>query len=212
VSRRGVYRGVYSALLDDPDYQCLSAEQRLVLLTLRLCREAGAAAIFRVYVAVLAEQTGLPPAAVEQALDQLARTPSPAQPWIHRDGPVVWVRNALRYDPNIRLADAKHRKAIERAVSALPRLPIVATFCQYYGIASPFDDPRNGLRRPSEDLSPPNTESEVLPETESEGGVRAPSPSATTLSQAPHGTAHQDRHPHVVPPASRHDLVRVWQR
>ena len=168
MTRRGVYRGIFSSLIDDPDYQRLSSDARLTLLTLRLSAQAGAAAIFRVYMAVLAEQTGLEPRAVEKALVELASSPSPEKPWVLQEGPVVWVRNALRYDPNIRLADPKHVKSIERAVAALPRLAIVAKFCRYYRIASPFDGPGEGLPSPSEDPSPPNTETEVLPETESE--------------------------------------------
>lgn len=174
MTRRGVYRGLFSSLIDDPDYQQLSSDARLVLLTLRLCAQAGAAAIFRVYLAMIAEQTGLEPRDVEKALLELASSPSSEKPWIHQDGPIVWVRNALRYDPHLRLADAKHRKSVERAVSALPNLPIVAKFCQYYGIASPFEDPGKGLGRPFEDPSLPSTETEVLPEVlpEAEGRDR----------------------------------------
>ncbi len=187
MTRRGVYRGVYSSLLDDPDYQRLTPPARLVLLTLRLCTQAGAGAIFRVYVVMLAEQTGLEVVDVEKAIAELACSPSPEKPWIYRDGPVVWVRNGLRYDPNVRLADDKHRKGVERAVSALPNLPIVAKFCRYYEITSPLAE----SRRLGEDLSPPSTETEVLPETEilpeteAERGVRASSPNG----------AHA--HPHV---------------
>lgn len=178
MTRRGVYRGIFSSLIDDPDYQKLSSDARLVLLTLRLSAQAGAAAIFRVYVAVLAEQTGLESRDVEKALAELATSPSSEKPWVVQEGPVVWVRNALRYDPNIRLADPKHVKSIERAVAALPRLAIVANFCRYYQIASPFDGSGEGLGRPSEDLSPPNTETEVLPEVlpETENRGRPSSP------------------------------------
>ena len=87
--------------------------------------------------------------------------------------------NALRYDPLLRLADEKHRKSIERAVQALPNLPIVAKFCRYYEITSPMAE----SRRLGEDLSPPSTESEVLPETETETeterGVRASPPNGS---------------------------------
>jgi hypothetical protein len=189
MSRRGVYRGVFSSLIDDPDYQRLTPSARLVLLTLRLCSQAGAAAIFRVYVVVLAEQTGLEVVDVEKALGELACSPSPEKPWIYQDGPVVWVRNALRYDPNLRLADEKHRKGVERAVAALPRLGIVARFCRYYDIASPFDDVAETWGGHVEDVSPPNTESEVLPEvlpeTETERGVRASSPNGAHAHPRP---------------------------
>lgn len=183
MTRRGVYRGVYSSLLDDPDYQRLSPDARLVLLTLRLSVQAGAAAIFRAYGAVIAEQTGLDVHDVEKALEELAASPTADRPWIYREGGIVWVRNALRYDPNIRLADVKHVKSIERAVAALPRLGIVARFCEYYKIASPFEGSGKALSGPSVDLSPPSTESEteVLPETETE------SESRFRASQSPNG-------------------------
>jgi hypothetical protein len=176
MSRRGVYRGIFSAMLDDPDYQRLTPDARLVLLTLRLCAQAGAAAIFRFYTPVLAEQTGLVSDDVEKALVELASSPSTEEPWVFREGPVAWVRNGLRYDPNLRLADPKHRKSVERAVQDLPRLAIVARFCEYYELASPFDDSTEGLGRASEDLSSPNTEYRV-PNTETEAEVRgAPQP------------------------------------
>jgi hypothetical protein len=190
VTRRGVYRGVYSSLLDDPDYQQLSADARLVLLTLRLCAQAGAAAIFRAYPAVLSEQTGLEVDEVDKALKELACSPRSDRPWIYRESGVVWVRNALRYDPNLRLADDKHRKSVERALSGLPRLGIVAKFCAYYEIASPFDDPGETLGTPSEDLSPPSTESETeyrVPNTENRDRFR-PSGSSTPNGNHPHGS------------------------
>jgi len=90
---RGVHRGVYGALFDDPDYQTLSFQARLVLLTVRLCAQAGPASIFRYYVELLARQTGLPQKQVETALAELAATPSPDSPWIVYDKAIVWVRN-----------------------------------------------------------------------------------------------------------------------
>jgi len=156
MSRRGVFRAIFSAMLDDPDYQRLTPHARLVLLTLRLCVQAGACAIFRCYAAVLAEQTGLTTDEVERALVELASSPSPEQPWVFREGPVVWVRNGLRYDPTLRLADPKHRKAVERAVEALPKLDLVARFCEYYGIVSPFEGSPETLGSPGHPIPIPN--------------------------------------------------------
>jgi hypothetical protein len=187
VNRRGVYRGVYSSLLDDPDYQALTASARLVLLTLRLSSAAGAAAIFRAYPAVVAEQSGLDVDQVELGLKELESSPHHERPWIHREAGVVWVRNALRYDPNIRLADPKHRIAIERAVASLPRLAIVAKFCDYYQITSPFEDAPKGLGGPSEDLSSPRPSPRPNTETETERGFRPPgSPSGNSSHAGAH--------------------------
>jgi hypothetical protein len=108
--------------------------------------------MFRHYPALLCIQTGYDPGTLETALRELESTPtSAAGRWIEREGVVVWIRNGLRYDPNIRLADPKHRKGVERAIAALPRLPIVLRFCDYYRITRPFQDPTETLARPSED-------------------------------------------------------------
>ena len=145
---RGIYRGVFSRLFDDDDYQALSAPARLTFLTLRLCAQAGPAAIFRYHLGVLEEQTGLPAAQLEQAFRELE-----AGRWIVREGRIVWIRNGLRHDPHLRLSDPKHVAAVERAVASLPKLGIVLSFCDYYGIARPFKDPSKTLDSPSEESS-----------------------------------------------------------
>lgn len=136
MSERGVYRGIYSALVDDPEYQLLSAKARLVFLTVRICVQAGPACIFRYYPALLAAQAGLSVRDVEAALVELERSPSD---WLRREGPVIWVRNALRHDPNMHLTNDRHRVAVENWLRGLPRLQIVLTFCEYYQIAKPFE-------------------------------------------------------------------------
>src|SRR5262249_53256406 len=141
MANRGLYRGIYSALLDDPDFQTLTAAARHVLLTLRLCSQNSAASIFRYYPEIVMAQTGYSRAVLETTLQELERSPSEESPWIVREGPVVWIRNGLRYDPSLRLADEKHRKAVEKAVAGLPKLEIVVKFCDYYEIARPFEGP-----------------------------------------------------------------------
>lgn len=141
---RGTYRGIFSALVDDPDFQALSPQARHVFLTLRVCLQLGPAGIFRYYPAILAEQTGLDPEVIDKALAELA-----AGRWVIREGPILWIRNALRHDPAMRLSDAKHRKTVDRWLSGLPKLHIVLTFCDYYGIPRPFDGPSMAHRGPS---------------------------------------------------------------
>ena len=138
---RGTYRGFFSALFDDPDFQALSADARLCLLVSRGCRQAGPAAIFICYPSVLMIQTGLPAPRVESALSELE-----IKGWIEREGSVLWIRNGLRYDPSMRLSDKKHLRSVERALSELPRLAIVLRFCDYYKIPRPFDGPSKTMR------------------------------------------------------------------
>ena len=151
---RGVYRGVYSSLFDDPDFQSLSSDGRLTFLTARQCLQAGPAAIFRYYPGVLAAQTGLSESRVLAALDELR-----SADWCAHDGVILWIKNGLRHDPMLRISDPKHLKAVMRAIDALPHREIVLTFCDYYAIARPFqgsseDHPRpipntDGSNRPS---------------------------------------------------------------
>jgi len=145
VSHRGVYRSVYSALLDDIDFQNLSPSSRLLFFTLRLGKQSGPAAIFRYYPAVLAQQTGLRSSQITRSLKQLRDTR-----WIEYDPEhfVVWVRNALRYDPTMNLAHVKQRLGVERALAELPRCQIVLNFCEYYKIAKPFESLSKGGRPP----------------------------------------------------------------
>lgn len=150
---RGVHRGVYSSLVDHPEFQSLSATARHVFLTARVSKQAGPAAIFVCYREVLARQTGHSVRAVENALGELE-----AAGWVRREGLVVWLVNGLRYDPTMRLANPKHRTAVLRALEELPRSAILATYCEYYGLEWLPDSLSNGYPR----LDPPNTE--VLPE------------------------------------------------
>src|SRR5262245_31129718 len=129
---RGVFRGVSSVLFDDPDYQKLPSHARLLLVTLRLCHDAGLAVIFQYSTDTLMRQTGLDATDLDSAVRTLER-----RRWIVRERHLVWVRNGLRYDPLVRLADPKHKAAILRWITMLPRLKIVQTSCDYYKIQSP---------------------------------------------------------------------------
>lgn len=56
---RGIWRGVYSAIVDHPDFQSLTPNARLTLLVCRVGSLNTAASIFRYYLEPLQEQTGL---------------------------------------------------------------------------------------------------------------------------------------------------------
>jgi hypothetical protein len=137
---RGVFRGVSSVLFDDPDYQHLSPHARLLLLTLRLCRDAGPSAIFEYATDKLMRQTGLPPKTLETAFKALE-----TGHWVQREYPIVWVRNGLRYDPLVRVTNPGHRDAILRSLAILPQYKIVKTFCEYYHLPYPIPPEFNPL-------------------------------------------------------------------
>lgn len=161
---RGVYRGVYSSLIDDEDFQTLTPEARLILLALRICRDAGPAVIFRYYPEVVARQTGLTSTQLEAGLVELAEAG-----WIERERSVVWVKNGLRYDPTMRLSNAKHLAAVCRAVAGLPKVALKVKFLEYYQITEAFDRLSNGYLIP---IPPEDRE----PNTDTESETRTPNP------------------------------------
>src|SRR5262249_39998476 len=138
---RGQYRAIYTAMLDDPDFQKLPSDARLVLLVARLCQDAGPAAIYRYYPEILARRTGLEDRRVVTCLRVLKRGA-----WVDFDDSVLWIRNGLRFDPMLRLSDDKHRKSIEAQLRALPKSEVVASFCRYYEIARPYEGSAQGHR------------------------------------------------------------------
>jgi uncharacterized phage protein (TIGR02220 family) len=129
---RGVYRGVSSVLFDDPDYQRLPTPARCLLVTLRLCRDAGPAAIFEYSADKLMRQTGLSRKRLEASFHILE-----TEHWIEREPPIIWIRNGLRYDPVFRPSNPYHQSAILSSLQILPRWDIVARFCRYYDLPVP---------------------------------------------------------------------------
>jgi hypothetical protein len=192
MSDRGLYRGIFSSLLDDAkQYQGLSVEARLTLLTLRLCRDAGPACIFRYYPDVLQAQTGLSARRLTAAMAELGRTPSTRRPWIVVDSAahVVWIRNGLRFDPSSPRGSESHLKGVRRALLALPRTALLARFCEHYGIsmASPHGTTGAIGVSPSDGMGPPTrarAESESESESESEKEKKEPPPTSPSASEA----------------------------
>lgn len=122
---RGAYRAIHTVLLDGPDYQALTPEAKLVLITLKL--NLGPTGIDVLYPAVLEPQTGLSARAIVRALEDLERAN-----WIRRERNVVWIVTGLRHEPSRSLTNANHRKEIGEHLDALPRLPIVEAFRAHY--------------------------------------------------------------------------------
>jgi hypothetical protein len=132
---RGLWRGVYSAMVDHLDFQALTPNARLTLFICRVGSMNTAASIFRYYLEPLQQQTGLSRDELVAALHELEKKPSPKAPWIVRDEAVLWIRNGLKHDPNLSLNHHGHREAIIRALAALPSTPTVRKFRAYYKLS-----------------------------------------------------------------------------
>ncbi len=204
--KRGTYRAIFSTLFDDPDYQRLPTRARLVLVTARQCKDAGPAAIFRYYPEILAHQTGSTTSQVKEAIETLAAPPG----WIVYDDAVLWVRNGLRYDPSMSLANKKHRTAISKHLIGLPKSPVVLKFCDYYKIAYPFDT--HSIPMP---IPLPATETETETETEtttSSSALGAPEAAevSTTPEQHAKGAASRGTPEADVKPSHEENPEPAW--
>jgi hypothetical protein len=101
-----------------------------------------------VYAAQLAERCRATPRQIEAALIELeTRKPGQELGWIVRERNIVWIVNALRYEPNLYVTNEKHRTFVAKQLLPLgDRLAIVNHFRRYYadwGLAQPSEDEDN---------------------------------------------------------------------
>ena len=127
---RGMYRATHAVLVDDPEFQVLSACARHIFHVLKISRIGNMAGIFMCdngEKLTLAKQVGVSIKNIEAGLTELERGG-----WILREKSVLWLRNALKYDPMINLNNDNHRKAVKKVLEGLPGFSILAKFCNYY--------------------------------------------------------------------------------
>lgn len=141
---RGESRGIYTAIVHDLDFVPLAPPAKLLWYTLRL--ELGLSGIGVLYAASLPEPTGLSAFDVDAALQELSVTQ-----WLVRERNVMWLRNALRFDPYVNMKGRVHVQSVVGHLAGLPRLKIVSDFCSYYGIEPAWLD--SGV--PAEFTPPP---------------------------------------------------------
>jgi len=132
---RGHYRAIHSVLIDSPEFLSLSPDAKLLFYTLRLCTENNMASIFLFHRECLPRRTGLTAKEVEAGFTELE-----IAYWIAYQDGILWIRNGLRFDPNVHLTNAKHLIAVERVVNGLPKSEIVAKFIRYYSLSDSLLD------------------------------------------------------------------------
>ena len=129
--KRGEYAAVHTALLDDPDFQALSPEAKLLWYSLRLMLGASGIALVRAWKTVLPEVTGVE--LVNGRLEELI-----SGGWLIQQGNVLWLRNVLKFNPSLSLSHKKHHEGVTKHIAGLPKLEIVNAFAAYYGMEKPF--------------------------------------------------------------------------
>ena len=162
---RGIYRAIYTNLWDDPDFRALPVEAKFVFLNIRTSPLSNMPCIFPFYVEPIEKQTGLSKKRIKKALDTLCHGQ-----WIAIQDGILWVKNGLKYDPNISLRNPKHLEAIKKILLGLPKSKLIKDFCSYYGIDIPYDIPnREGMAYPMPITdTDTDTDTDTEPESESE--------------------------------------------
>lgn len=126
---RGTYRSIYTTLPDEPQFQDLTKDARGALLIMKISRDSTMAGIFIYYREPFEARTGQTRRELALSLEELE-----AKKWIRREGRIVWIRNALRFDPKVNLENKIHRATVLKLLDGLPQQPIVDEFKIYYGL------------------------------------------------------------------------------
>lgn len=175
MSDRGAYRSTYTVLLDDPDFLLLPSDVRHLLLTMKFSRINNMAGIFICgagEIQTLAKQCGYTVKAIRRGIYTLSKGD-----WVQVEGELLWIRNQLRFDPNIKLNNPKHVKGVDNVLKSLPKAQIVLRFCDYYELAYPFDTHSIPPR-----ITETETEEETETEIEKETDVKSPKEPASLKS------------------------------
>ncbi len=93
----------------------------------------------------LMDHTGYNAEELEKALAELCNSL-----WIAFQYPILWIVNSLEYEPNVSLSNEKHRKAVLNIIKSLPKLQLIANYCQHYNLDIPSGYPIDTLKIPSQ--------------------------------------------------------------
>ena len=128
--------GINDTLVEDDGFRALPSAARLLLLVLRLSPEAGRTAFYRVHRELLPPRTGLSDERIAKAEQALV-----AGGWIHVDGDIVWITNALRWNPGVHFNNVKHVKGVLNELGGLPKTSLMSAFLEHYRwLFDPYED------------------------------------------------------------------------
>jgi hypothetical protein len=126
-SDRGSWRSIHTVLVDSPEYLALTPNAKLVLFTLKLRLGPIGIAVIPAPASSLAESTGLSANGAFDALVELQKAG-----WIRMEGSMIWLVNGLKYEPGYSPKNKWHVQKINELLAALPRVPLVQEFKNYY--------------------------------------------------------------------------------
>jgi len=124
---KGLYRPIYTSIWDDPEFRGFSNETKVVFFNLRTTRYGNWPCIFVCYPEMIMAQTRMSEKQVLASLQELEQAD-----WILYSYPIVWVKKALRNDPNFYPDNPKHVSGIENILKSLPKSPLKKAFVAFY--------------------------------------------------------------------------------
>lgn len=138
MSDRGSYRAIHSVTVDSPEFIDMGWQGQLVWFHLKLRLGPSGIGVLPAIEAVLGEATGgdrgCHPDTIRQGI-----TDGMNAGFLVRERNVLWLRNALKFEPSMSLKNENHRKRIQKHIAGLPKLKIVNDFADYYGLDRPFE-------------------------------------------------------------------------
>lgn len=192
MSARPSYRSFYVTFWDDPDQHALSDRAYRVLTTLK--GTLPMTGIGQVFEDVLAEQCACTEHQLRDALGELERPKTGSDMgWIVRERNIVWIVNGLRFEPNVRSSDTKHKRFVAECFAqfggAASRLSILAKFREYYsdwfsGPTAASSTGKRTLKMATEDPSEGSGEGSSEGSTEAQDSTRDSTVQDTTTPKA----------------------------
>jgi hypothetical protein len=156
VSLKGEYRALYVAFADDTDVHALTGDAFKLLVLLKLSLPVSGIGV--IYPSKLCDQVNCDRAHLDVIMAELERPKSGrARGWIVREKNVVWIVNALAFEPGLTPTNANHQKYVQKLVAQLDeRQNIVSEFKTAYHHW--FQRPTKGIRKGSETHPDPKQE------------------------------------------------------
>lgn len=124
---RGAYRSIHTVIIDSPEYLALKPHAKLMLFTLKMRLGPLGIAMIPGMLAALSESTGMTMLQTADAMSELE-----SGGWVRSEGSMVWLKNGLKYEPAYSPKNKFHLQKIMELLAALPRVPLVQEFKNYY--------------------------------------------------------------------------------
>lgn len=182
---RGEYRAIYTVLIDSPEFLKLKPGARLMLFILRMRLGPSGIGVIPAMLANLGEATGLNAVQTADAMSELE-----SSGWVRTEGNLVWIVNALRYEPSISSKNVNHRASVISYLNSLPRLKLVDDFRRYYAEWLQIEAPEETGTAPAPPANEPEAKKpKAIPMTWVADGVAWWNENVGTINHGRFGTA-----------------------